>query len=100
MTGSQTARYLMDLGRRLRAADGRLRALTVSARRGHGARLKYAGLTDVPNVGATRRGIAIRAEQTPDGGTLYVIPTATAMLEVRNILGRWAAGAFWQRDNT
>jgi hypothetical protein len=64
-------------------------------------RLKYAGLTDAPGVerDATR---ALRSalKQTPDGGTLYVIPTYTAMLEVRNILGRWAGrGAFWQGDN-
>jgi hypothetical protein len=36
---------------------------------------------------------------TPEGGTLYVIPTYTAMLTVRNILGRWAGrGAFWEGD--
>ena len=36
---------------------------------------------------------------TPEGGTLYVIPTYTAMLDVRNILGRWAGrGAFWEGD--
>ena len=36
---------------------------------------------------------------TPEGGALYVIPTYTAMLDVRNILGRWAGrGAFWEGD--
>ena len=36
---------------------------------------------------------------TPEGGTLYVIPTYTAMLDVRNILGRWSGrGAFWEGD--
>jgi hypothetical protein len=42
---------------------------------------------------ALRRAIAA----TPAGETLYVIPTYTAMLEVRNILGRWAGrGEFWR----
>ena len=63
-------------------------------------RLKYAGLGERPEVEhdaalALRQAIAA----TPEGGTLYVIPTYTAMLEVRNILGRWAGrGAFWEGD--
>ena len=36
----------------------------------------------------------------PNGGTLYVIPTYTAMLEVRDLLARWAGrGAFWERPD-
>jgi UDP-N-acetylmuramyl tripeptide synthase len=82
---------------------GRLRALTVSGTRAWdmALRLKYAGLTDAPNVERdTARALRSALEQTPDGGTLYVIPTYTAMLEVRNTLGRWAGrGAFWQGDD-
>jgi hypothetical protein len=38
---------------------------------------------------------ALRA--VPEGQTLYVIPTYTAMLEVRGILARRAGrGAFWE----
>ena len=83
---------------------GRLRALTVSGTRAWdmALRLKYAGLTDAPSVERdAARALRSALKQTPDGGTLYVIPTYTAMLEVRNILGRWAGrGAFWQGDNT
>jgi UDP-N-acetylmuramyl tripeptide synthase len=64
-------------------------------------RLKYAGLgerTGVEHDYARALRQAIR--QTPEGETLHVIPTYTAMLEVRNILGRWAGrGAFWEGDN-
>jgi hypothetical protein len=36
---------------------------------------------------------------TPEGGTLYVIPTYTAMLQVRDLLARWAGrGAFWETE--
>ncbi|HUF52223.1 MAG TPA: MurT ligase domain-containing protein [Dehalococcoidia bacterium] len=65
-------------------------------------RLKYAGLGDHPHVeddtvAALRESISA----TPEGGTLYVIPTYTAMLQVRNILGRWARrGAFWEGDRS
>jgi hypothetical protein len=36
---------------------------------------------------------------TPKDGTLYVIPTYTAMLQVRDLLARWAGrGAFWETE--
>jgi UDP-N-acetylmuramyl tripeptide synthase len=81
---------------------GRLGSLTVSGRRAWdmALRLKYAGLAELPDVehdaaSALREALG----KTPEGGTLYVIPTYTAMLEVRNILGRWAGrGAFWEGD--
>jgi hypothetical protein len=63
-------------------------------------RLKYAGLAEQPEVQhdaalALRRSVAA----APEGGTVFVIPTYTAMLEVRNILGRWAGkGSFWEAD--
>ena len=52
-------------------------------------RLKYAGLETQPRVihdGPTALDAAI--ERTPAGGTLYVVPTYTAMLEVRERLAR------------
>jgi hypothetical protein len=61
-------------------------------------RLKYAGLGALTQVeedtgAALRR--ALRA--TPQDATLYVIPTYTAMLQVRELLARWARRpAFWQ----
>jgi UDP-N-acetylmuramyl tripeptide synthase len=82
--------------------SGRVASLVVSGRRAWdmALRLKYAGLGERPEVEhdaarALRRAIGA----TPEGGTLYVIPTYTAMLDARNILGRWAGrGAFWESD--
>jgi UDP-N-acetylmuramyl tripeptide synthase len=81
---------------------GRLGSLTVSGVRAWdmALRLKYAGLGEVPDV-EPDPALALREalDKTPEGETLYVIPTYTAMLEVRNILGRWAGrGAFWEGD--
>ena len=81
---------------------GRLGSLTVSGGRAWdmALRLKYAGLADLPDVEPDAK-LALREAlaKTPEGATLYVIPTYTAMLEVRNILGRWAGrGAFWEGD--
>jgi UDP-N-acetylmuramyl tripeptide synthase len=81
---------------------GHLRTLTVSGGRAWdmALRLKYAGLADAPNVqhdAALSLRSAVRG--APEGGSVYVLPTYTAMLEVRNILGRWAGrGAFWEGD--
>ncbi|MCH7616487.1 MAG: DUF1727 domain-containing protein [Chloroflexi bacterium] len=82
--------------------SGGVASLVVSGRRAWdmALRLKYAGLGERPEVEhdaklALRQAIAA----TPEGGTLYVIPTYTAMLDVRNILGRWSGrGAFWEGD--
>jgi len=64
-------------------------------------RLKYAGLGE--RIGVEHdyaRALRQAIRQTPEGATLHVIPTYTAMLDVRNILGRWAGrGAFWEGDN-
>jgi UDP-N-acetylmuramyl tripeptide synthase len=61
-------------------------------------RLKYAGIDESPPVEHDyARALRAALKATPEGATLYVIPTYTAMLEVRNILGRWAGkGAYWQ----
>jgi UDP-N-acetylmuramyl tripeptide synthase len=61
-------------------------------------RLKYAGFGDSPRVErdiepALRRAIG----NTPNGGTLYVVPTYTAMLESRELLAKWSgASRFWE----
>lgn len=63
-------------------------------------RLKYAGLGSLEDVEPdTAQALRRALERTPDGETLYVIPTYTAMLQVRNILGRWSGrGAFWEGE--
>ncbi len=79
---------------------GRIRSLVVSGTRAWdmALRLKYGGVASDPVVEtnvteALRR--ALRA--TPQGATLYVIPTYTAMLAVRAILARWGRRPhFWQ----
>ena len=79
---------------------GKVRSLTVSGNRAWdmALRLKYAGLetlTEVEEDTATALRRALRA--TPEGGNLYVVPTYTAMLQVRGMLARWARQpAFWE----
>ncbi|MBI2912413.1 MAG: DUF1727 domain-containing protein, partial [Chloroflexi bacterium] len=81
---------------------GQTRSLTVSGTRAWdmALRLKYAGVDAFPRVepdAALALRQALRA--TAPGGTLYVIPTYTAMLRVRELLARWGrAAAFWQED--
>ena len=79
---------------------GKTRAATASGRRAWdmALRLKYAGVEPVlrvePNSAEALR-TALR--DLPAGETLYVVPTYTAMLEVRDLLARWAGrGAFWE----
>ncbi len=81
---------------------GRARSLTVSGRRAWdmALRLKYAGVSWESNV-EPNASLALREaiRRAPVSGTIYVIPTYTAMLEVRNILGKWAGrGRFWEGD--
>lgn len=82
--------------------SGHLRSLTVSGRRAWdmALRLKYAGLAPRPEVDHdTRSALRSAIERAPEGGRVYVLPTYTAMLDVRNILGRWAGkGRFWEGD--
>jgi UDP-N-acetylmuramyl tripeptide synthase len=79
---------------------GKVRSLTVSGNRAWdmALRLKYAGLetlSEVEEDTATALRRALRA--TPEGGNLYVVPTYTAMLQVREMLARWARQpAFWE----
>jgi len=79
---------------------GKTRSLTVSGTRAWdmALRLKYAGVDSSPHV-ESDSALALRRalRETPEGGDLYVIPTYTAMLQVRDLLARWGGrGAFWQ----
>jgi UDP-N-acetylmuramyl tripeptide synthase len=61
-------------------------------------RLKYAGLDPDPALESNvERALARALSITPAGGTLYVVPTYTAMLQVRRILARWGRRPqFWE----
>ena len=85
--------------------EGKTHSVTVSGVRAWdmALRLKYAGIdgggatTHVEPEPAQALKRALSA--TPEGSTLYVIPTYTAMLEVRDLLARWAGrGAFWEAE--
>jgi UDP-N-acetylmuramyl tripeptide synthase len=81
---------------------GRARSVMASGRRAGdiALRLKYAGVSENPRV-ANEITSALREaiSATPEDGDLFAIPTYTAMLEVRNVLGKWAGrGKFWEGD--
>jgi UDP-N-acetylmuramyl tripeptide synthase len=61
-------------------------------------RLKYGGFgADVPVERATHAALRRALEATPAGATLHVVPTYTAMLEVRELLARQGgAKKFWE----
>jgi UDP-N-acetylmuramyl tripeptide synthase len=61
-------------------------------------RLKYAGLDPDPALDSSaERALARALSLTAEGGTLYVVPTYTAMLQVRRILARWGhRPQFWE----
>jgi len=61
-------------------------------------RLKYAGLSPAPRVlRDTRPALDVALASTPAGETLYVVPTYTAMLEVRELLARRGRRThFWE----
>jgi UDP-N-acetylmuramyl tripeptide synthase len=61
-------------------------------------RLKYAGFgADVPVEHETGAALRRALDATPSGGTLYVVPTYTAMLEVRELLAKQGgARHFWE----
>jgi len=74
--------------------------LVVSGRRAEDMvlRLKYAGFpSNLPVVPDTGEALSTALTQTPAGATLYVVPTYTAMLEVREILARRGQVAhYWE----
>jgi UDP-N-acetylmuramyl tripeptide synthase len=82
--------------------SGRAVAITVSGNRAWdmALRLKYAGLEALCTVEKDHEQALRQAlEDTPEGGTLQVVPTYTALLEVRDLLARWAgSGAFWEQE--
>ena len=61
-------------------------------------RLKYAGLDPNPVLECNvERALARALSLTPAGGTLHVVPTYTAMLQVRRVLARWGhRPQFWE----
>ena len=61
-------------------------------------RLKYAGFgDDVPVEHDTARALRRALGATPEGGTLHVVPTYTAMLAVRELLAkRSGAKRYWE----
>jgi hypothetical protein len=83
--------------------------MSLSGRRGWdlALRMKYAGVWPKAQADALagvepNTALALKAalDATPELGTLVVIPTYTAMLDVRNILGKWSGrGAFWEGDD-
>jgi UDP-N-acetylmuramyl tripeptide synthase len=85
---------------------GKTRSVTVSGLRAWdmALRLKYAGLSDNGNAQPRvepepAEALKQALQTTPEGGILYVIPTYTAMLQVRDLLARWAGrGAFWESE--
>ena len=82
---------------------GKTRSVTVSGIRAWdmALRLKYAGI-DGDGAPAQveqepARALTRALKETPEASRLYVVPTYTAMLEVRDLLARWAGrGAFWE----
>ena len=79
---------------------GHLSSLTISGVRAWdmALRLKYAGVASQPTVEHNAaRALRTAISNAPEGGSVYVLPTYTAMLEVRDILAKWAGrGRFWE----
>jgi UDP-N-acetylmuramyl tripeptide synthase len=77
-------------------------AITVSGTRAWdmALRLKYAGLEQASAVEKDyARALRQAIRQTPEGGLLQVIPTYTAMLEVRETLAGWVGrNPFWEEE--
>jgi UDP-N-acetylmuramyl tripeptide synthase len=80
-------------------ADGAA-STVVSGRRAEdmALRLKYAGFPpDLPVVRGTDEALALALRETPLGEKLFVLPTYTAMLEVRGLLAkRGGAAPYWE----
>ena len=81
---------------------GVTRSLTVSGTRAWdmALRLKYAGMDSLSRVEPdASQALQQALRETPGEATLYVIPTYTAMLELRGLLARWGGrSALWQED--
>jgi hypothetical protein len=61
-------------------------------------RLKYADIDAHPGIEPdTEAALEMALALTPEGERLYVIPTYTAMLQVRKLLARWGRRPpFWE----
>jgi UDP-N-acetylmuramyl tripeptide synthase len=81
---------------------GRVGSLVLSGRRAEdlALRAKYAGLPEPAAVTSdVRRALSLALSASPEGGPLYVVPTYTAMLEVRELLARRGGRAhFWEEE--
>jgi UDP-N-acetylmuramyl tripeptide synthase len=78
----------------------RAASITVSGTRAEelALRLKYAGLDGMSLEPDTRTALERALASTPAGQTLHVVPTYTAMLEVRELLAkRGGKPAYWER---
>ena len=79
---------------------GNAASVVVSGRRAEdmALRLKYAGFDgSVPVIGDIATALDSALETTPAGAQLYVLPTYTAMLEVRGLLARRGGVApYWE----
>lgn len=80
---------------------GRCRRVTVGGTRGGdmAVRLKYAGVPadHIQLVDGVEEGLDAALAATPPGDTLYVLPTYTAMLELRRLAGRRGyAKEYWE----
>lgn len=87
-------------------ARGRCATLVIGGRRAHdlALRFKYAaessgedGPKAIVVAGDVRQALDMALERTPRGDTLYVLPTYTAMLELRELVARRAGlRRFWE----
>src|SRR6185437_11260423 len=83
------------------ALANRCRRVTVTGTRGGdmAVRLKYAGLpaVQIHQVSRVEQALDVGLSAVPDADTLYVLPTYTAMLELRKLMSRRGyAGRFWE----
>ena len=83
------------------ALANRCRSVAVTGTRGGdmAVRLKYAGLPPehIHRVSSLEEALDSGLSTLPDAGTLYVLPTYTAMLEWRKLVShRGYAGRFWE----
>ncbi len=81
---------------------GRVASLVLSGTRAEdlALRLKYAGLPEPTAVTPdARRALSLALAALPEGERLYVVPTYTAMLKVRELLARRGGRAhFWEES--
>lgn len=82
---------------------GRTRLLVLSGLRAEdmALRLKYAGVLEGEPliVRDIARALRLSLERIPPGEALYILPTYTAMLEVREMLARWGhLGRYWEEE--